>query len=61
MRPRYVGATKNYIENSKDRKTGTRREYDGTTTPGRTRNPDNPLNGIQNPIPRNPNNHHKGI
>ena len=35
--------------------------FAGTTNPGGTRKPDNPLKGIQNPIPQNPDNPHKGI
>ena len=33
----------------------------GTTNPGATRKPDNPLKGIQNPIPRKLDNPLKGI
>ena len=61
MRPRYVKATKNYIENSKDRRTGTGRVCAGTTNPGGTRKPDNPLEGTRNPIPQDPHNPLKGI
>ena len=32
------------------------REPAGTTNPGGNRKPDNPLKGIRNPIPRNPDN-----
>ena len=47
MRPRYVKAKNIYIENLKYRRTGTGRRCDGTTNPGRTGKPDNPLKGIQ--------------
>ena len=33
----------------------------GTTNPGVTRTPDNPLKGIRNPIPQKPDNPIKGI
>ena len=36
-------------------------EASGTTNPGGTRKPDNPLNVIQNPIPQDPDNPLKGI
>ena len=49
------------IENSKDRRNGTGRGCAETTNPGGTRKPDNPLKGIQNPIPWNPDNPLKGI
>ena len=52
MRPRYVKAAKIYIENSKDRRNGTRRGCAGTTNPRGTRKSDNPLKGIRNPIPQ---------
>ena len=61
MRPRYVKATKKYIEISKDRRTGTGRGCAGNNNPGVTRKPDNPLKGIRDPIPRNPDNPLKGI
>ena len=61
MIPRYVKAIKKDIENSKDWRTGTGRGCAGTTNPGRTRKPDNPLKGIQNPIPWNLDNPRKGI
>ena len=56
MTPRYAKATKKYIENSKDRQTGTGRGFAGTTNLGGTRKPNNPLKGIRNPIPQNPDN-----
>ena len=56
MRSRYFKATKKDIKYSKCRKTGTVRECDGTTNPGGTRKPNNPLKGICNPISRNPDN-----
>ena len=59
--PRYVKATKKYIENSKDRKTGTGRGCSGTTNPGGTRKLDNPFKGIRNPMTQNPDNPCKGI
>ena len=61
MRPRYVKATKKYIEKSKEGRTGTRRECAGTTNPGGTWKPDNPLKGTRNPIPQEPDNPLKGI
>ena len=54
MRPRYVKATKKYIENSKDQQTGTVRGCARTTNTGGTRKPDNPFKEIRNPIPRSP-------
>ena len=53
MRPQCLKATTKYIENSKDRQTGTRRGCAGTINPKGTRKPDNPLKGIRNPIPWN--------
>ena len=47
MRTRYVKETEKDIENSKDRRTGTRRGCDGTTNPRGTRKPDNLLKGIR--------------
>ena len=61
MRPRYGKSTKKYIENSKYRRTGTRRGCAGTTNPGEIRKPDNPLKGIRNTILQNPDNPLKGI
>ena len=61
MRPRYVKATKKYIENSKDQRTGTGRGCAGTTNPWGTRKPDNPLEGIRNPIIWNLDNSLNGI
>ena len=57
-RPSFVKATKKDIENSKDRQNGTRRGCAGTnnSNPGETRKPDNPLKGIMNTIPQEPNN-----
>ena len=56
MRPRYVKATKKDIENSKDRRTGTGRGCAGTTNPGGTWKPDNPLKEIRNLIPQDTDN-----
>ena len=61
MRPRYFKLAKKYTEKWKDRLTGTGTGCDGTTNPGVTRKPDNPLKGIRNPIPRKPDNLLKGI
>ena len=61
MRSRYLNVTKKYIDNSKERKTGTGRGCAGTTNPGGTRKPDNLLKGIWNPIPWNPDNPLRGI
>ena len=61
MRPRYIKATKIYIENSKYQRIRTGRGCAGTTNPGKTRKPDNPLKGIRNPIPQDPDNPLKGI
>ena len=61
MRLRYIKATKKYIEKSKYRQTGNRIGCAGTTNPGGTRKPDNPLKGIRGPIPQNPDNPLKGI
>ena len=61
MRPIYLKPTKKYIENLKERKTGTVRGSDGTTNPGVTRKPENPLKVIRNPIPWKPDNPIKGI
>ena len=49
------------IRNSKDRQTETGRGCAGTTNPGVTQKPDNPLKGIWNLIPRKPDNPLKGI
>ena len=61
MRPRYVKTTTKYIENSKYRRTGTGRGCAGTTNPGRTRKQGNPLKGIRDQIPQDPDNPLKGI
>ena len=62
MRPRSIKATtKKDMENSKDRRTGTGRGCAGTTNPGVTQKPYNPLNVIRKPIPWNPDNPLKGI
>ena len=61
MEPRYFKPTKKDIENPKDRKTGTVRGCAGTRNPGVTQKPDNPLKGIQNPVPRKIDNPLKGI
>ena len=53
MVPRYLKATTQDIENSKDRKTGTGRGCSVTNNPRETQKPDNPLKGIRNPIPQN--------
>ena len=47
MRPRYVKATKKDVENSKYQQTGTGRGCSGTSNPGETWKPDNPLKGIR--------------
>ena len=47
--------------NPKDRWTGTKRGRDGTTNPGVTRKSDNPIKGIRDPIPQNPDNPLKEI
>ena len=60
-RPRYVKATKKDTENSKDRRTGTKRGCAGTNNTRRTRKLDNPLKETWNPIPRNPDIPLKGI
>ena len=61
MRPRYVKATKQNTENSKDQQIGTKRGCAETTNPGGTRQPDNPFKRIRNPIPKDPDNPLKGI
>ena len=45
MIPRYIKATKKYIEHSKDQRNGTRRGGAGTTNTRGTRKSDNPLKG----------------
>ena len=42
MRPRYLRVKRNYIEKTRDRRTGTGRGCAGTTNLGVTRKPDNP-------------------
>ena len=54
-------SNKKDIEDSKDRQTGTGRGCAGTTNPRGTRKTDNPLKKNRDPIPRNPDNHLKGI
>ena len=54
-------SNRKYMENSKDRQTETGRGCAGTTNPGVTQKPDNPLKGIWNLIPRKPDNPLKGI
>ena len=49
------------IENSKDRRTRTRRGCAGTTNPVVTRKPDNIIQGIWNPVPRKSDNALKGV
>ena len=61
MIPRYVKATKKDIEKSKYRRPETGRGCAGTTNPRGTWKKDNPLKGIRNPIPQDPDNPHKGI
>ena len=60
MRPIFLKPTKKDIENSKDQQTGTVRGCAVTTNPGVTCKTDNHLKGIQNPIPRKPDNPRKG-
>ena len=48
MRPRYLKPKKKDIEKSKYRRTGTGRGCAGTSNPGVTRKPDNPIKGIWN-------------
>ena len=61
MRPIYAKSTTKDTENLKKRRTGAGRGCDGTTNPGGTRKLDNPLKGIRNPIPQDPDNPLKGI
>ena len=61
MRPRYVKASQKDTENAKDRWTETWRGCDVTTNNGGTWKVDNPLKGMRNSIPRNLDNHRKGI
>ena len=61
MRPRYLKETKKYTEDLKYQQTGTGRWCSGTNNTRVTRQPDNPHNGIQNPIPHNLDNTHKVI
>ena len=53
--------TKKDMENLKKRNTGTGRACAGTTNTGVTQKMDNPLKGVQNPIPWKPDNTLKGI
>ena len=60
-RPRYVKATKRYIEHSKDRENRTGKGCAGTTNTGETRKLDNSPKGIRNTTPQVPDNPLKGI
>ena len=51
MQPIFLKPTKEYIENSKDWRTGTGRGYAGTINTGLTRKIDNNLKGIRNIVP----------